>query len=62
MDKDKKELFTSYRWHEDVGAVMVKEEDMTEEMKRRRKELTSKEGRKKSKKEFDKILRERGMK
>lgn len=59
---DKKELYKSSRWHEDVGAIRVKEEDMTEEMKKRKKELTSKEGREKSKKEFDKILRERGIK
>lgn len=59
---DKKDLYKAPRWSEDVGAVRVKEEDMTEEMKRRRKELTSKEGRAKSKKEFDKILKERGIK
>jgi len=59
---NKKDLYKAPRWHEDVGAVMIKEEDMTEEMKRRYKELTSKEGRTKSKKEFDKILRERGIK
>lgn len=59
---NKEELYKAPRWHEDVGAVRVKEEEMTEEMKRKRKELTSKEGREKSKKEFDKILRERGIK
>ena len=50
MEKDKKELFTSPRWHEDVGAVSVGHEKMTKEEKE------------KAKKEFDKILRERGIK
>ena len=59
---DKKELYQGLRWHEDVGAVRVKEEDMTEGMRKRQKELTSKEGRENSKKEFDKILRDRGIK
>ena len=50
MDKDKKELFTSYRWHEDVGAVSIGHVEMTEEEK------------KEAKKKLDKILRERGIK
>lgn len=50
MEKDKKELFTSPRWHEDVGAVSVGREEMT------------KEEREEAKRQFDKILRERGIK
>ncbi len=59
---NKKELFKSPRWHEDVGAVEIKEEDMTEEMKKRMKEWNTKEAREKSKKEFDKILKDKGIK
>lgn len=50
MEKDKKELFTSYRWHEDVGAVSIGHEEITKEEK------------KEAKKQFDKILKERGIK
>ncbi len=43
-------MFTSYRWHEDVGAIVVGHEEQTEEE------------REKSKKKLDKILKERGIK
>lgn len=48
--ENKKKLFTDKRWHEDVGTVVVGYEKSTEEEKE------------KSKKEFDKILKERGIK
>lgn len=50
MDKDKKELFTSPRWHEDVGAVSIGHVEMTKEEKEE------------AKKKLDKILKERGIK
>ena len=28
---DKKNLYNAPRWHEDVGAIMIKEENMTEQ-------------------------------
>ena len=45
-----KEKFKSKRWHENVGAVLVCHEETSEEEKE------------KSKKEFDKILKDRGIK
>lgn len=50
MERDKKELFTSYRWHENVGAVSIGHKKMT------------KQERKEAKEELDKILKERGIK
>lgn len=49
---DNKKLFKSPRWNEDVGAVSISigYEKMTKEQKE------------KNKKEFDKILKERGIK
>ena len=42
--------FQSYRWHVDVGAKVVRHEE------------SSKEEREAAKKEFDKILKDRGIK
>lgn len=50
MENDKKKPFTSYRWHEDVGAIAVGYEESTQEEKE------------KAKMELDRILRERGIK
>lgn len=50
MENNKEKLFTSYRWHEDVGAVTIGHKELTEEEKE------------KSKIKLDKILRERGIK
>lgn len=50
MEKNKEEPFTSYRWHEDVGAKAVGYEESTEEEKEE------------SKKQFDKILKDRDIK
>lgn len=47
---DNKELFKSPRWSEDVGAVSIGHEEMSEKQKER------------NKKEFDKILKEKGIK
>lgn len=47
---ENKEKFKSKRWHEDVGAVAVGYEETTIEEQE------------KSKKEFDKILKDRGIK
>lgn len=48
--KEKKNPFQSYRWHEDVGDKVVGHEE------------SSKEERETAKKEFDKILKDRGIK
>lgn len=48
--KEENNPFQSYRWHEDVGAKVVRHEE------------SSKEEREAAKKEFDKILKDRGMK
>ncbi len=52
MEKNKEgdKPFQSHRWHEDVGAKAVGYKK------------SSKEEREESKKEFDKILRDRGIK
>lgn len=50
MENDKKKLFTSYRWNEDVGADAIGHKETTEMEKE------------KAKMKLNKILKERGLK
>lgn len=50
MENNKENLFTSYRWHEDVGTIVIGYEETTEGEKE------------KAKIKLDKILKDRGMK
>lgn len=59
---DNKELYKGSRWNGDVGAVNIKYEEMTEEMKEKIKWASSEAGKKESKEKLDEILRKRGIK